>query len=144
MYTMNYIFFLILTTYAMTITGQNLHVSDIQGTWELDWSQGGFFPNDDLIFKKSDASSGQYLFEFKEDFTFVQKLSAEDIGECPVGAFILEKGSWHLQDGKLTLTLVGVKIADYNFEYEMVYRPQMEGEVLKLSLLSISRNIETK
>ncbi len=128
----------------MDSNAQTLTASQLQGTWELDWIEGGFFPEDTLIFKKSTRVSGQYVFHFENNNVMTQKLSDGEIGECPVGVFILKRGTWKLKDGHLTLTLKGDKIADYQFDYEIVYLPKIKGAILELEVVKVSKRKETQ
>lgn len=116
------------------------------GSWELDWITGGFFPHDDLIFKKSDAKEGQYIFHFDSGGILSQNIGVEGMGECPVGTFILEKGTWRWddEDGYLILALKGNKIADYRFDYVISYVPELAEGALKLGLAEVSRMKQTK
>ncbi|MFK7813068.1 MAG: hypothetical protein AB8B59_11275 [Maribacter sp.] len=141
---MKHIIFLILTTAAMNIHAQELKKANFEGTWELDWIHSGFFPNDDLIFKKSDSSGGQYIFSFEKDGILSQKLGAEGLGECPVGFFTLEKGTWQFAEDAMTLNLKGEKIADYFYDYTIVYSPKLDGELLKLTVITIVKSEENK
>ena len=136
------LFFLVFGT--QITMAQNITKKSITGTWELDWVYGGFFPYEDLIFKKSDASGGQYIFSFENNGTLTQKLSGDELGECPVGAFIVEKGSWSLEEGFITISLKGYKIADYKFDYEIVYVPKLEGENLNLKVVEVSKSKQDK
>ena len=139
------LYFLLLFVFAIQITmAQNSTKETILGTWELDWVQGGFFPNEDLIFKKSDASEGQYIFSFESNGTLIQKLSGDELAECPVGAFIVEKGSWSLQEDLVNIKLKGDKIADYKFDYEIVYNLKLEGEYLNLKVVEVSKSKQYK
>ncbi|WP_010519350.1 hypothetical protein [Croceivirga radicis] len=132
------VFLNLILVFGQTQTNQN-----VLGKYRLNWIASGFFPADDLLFEKT-AEDGQYVFEFKEDGSFVQHLTAETFGECPVGVFVLEKGFWNLEKGKLSLKMKGEKLADYTFEYEIVYQIKKEKGKLRLLVDKILTNKEVK
>lgn len=135
---------LLLTLVVTQMNAQEIKKTDITGVWELDWVFSGFFPNDDVDFKKAEGKTGQYIFNFEKGGTISQDLGVEGIGECPVGFFTLTKGSWNLRNGNLTLRLKGDKIADYNYDYVLVYTPKLENDILKLTLVEVLKKKETK
>lgn len=135
---------LIFTLLAHMLTAQKITNMDIQGYWKLNWVDGGFFPSDDLIFEKSNNTYGQYFFHFEKGGGLSQDLSQEGMGECPVGVFVLKKGTWRWDKEFLILTLKGEKIADYTFDYEIVYLPKLEDNILKLGLVEVSKNVQSR
>ncbi len=133
---------LVLTSIAMN--AQKFNASSLLGSWRLNWVKAGFFPNDDLLFEKADGFKGQYIFRFEKDGNLKQLLTDAELDDCPVGVFVVEKGSWSFSEGYLTLVLKGAKIADYDFDYEIVYSPKKELNILKLLLVEVSRDERAK
>ena len=135
---------LILTFLTLGMNAQMIDDHVLIGSWELNWVDGGFFPNDNVLFEKTNAKDGQFIFHFEEGGVFSQHIRPDEMNDCMVGMFTLKNGTWALHKGVLTLCLKGDKIADYAYDYEIAYRPRLEGELLTLEVDEVRRNIQTQ
>lgn len=114
------------------------------GDWNLNWVKAGFFPKDNLLFEKVEDQKGQYVFRFKDDGSLQQLLTPEELSDCPVGVFVMDKGSWLLEGNTLRLKFKGSKIADYEFDYEIKYAPSFSDGTMSLKVVEVVRQTEIK
>ncbi|XLS29028.1 hypothetical protein ACJD0Z_17745 [Flavobacteriaceae bacterium M23B6Z8] len=132
------IFSLLLTIMALgNLNAQKLN-TEITGKWELNWAESGFFPEQDLLFERTNKDLSDYIFDFQKDGTVVH-FNALSI-ECPVGMFTLKEGSWKIENNLLTLELKGEKIADYWYWWIIRYKVEAYKDQLWLEVDAILKN----
>ena len=93
------------------IQSQELNEDSFIGNWELNWSESGFFPENDLLLESTTKELSDYIFKFTKN-GHIEHKNNSDV-ECPVGVFTMRDGNWNFNNGFLTLELRGEKIADF-------------------------------
>lgn len=109
----------------------------IIGKWRLDWIHSGFFPQQDLLFERTDAELTDYIFQFNADGTISYRHAIE---ECPVGVLTVKDGHWTYANGLLRLELRGLKIADCWYWWTVDYRVEFRDGKMLLRVDTVIRN----
>lgn len=114
------------------------HTKEIIGNWTLN---DGWFPKQDLKFKKNRRDDDYMTFKFNPDGVIEYLHKSQ--GNCPVGEFTLKDGNWKIEDSKLTIQIRGLKISDYWYWYIIKYNiRKIDNQVLELKVAEIIKERE--
>ena len=125
----------ILLTNVQNINNNKALISstEIVNSWLL---KDGWFPEQDLIFIRTDKETDEMVFNFRKDGK-IEYLN-KDFGDCPVGEFTMKDGKWTKDGQKLTLELRGLKISDYWYWWIIQYNiKELTTDKLKLEIVKV-------
>lgn len=134
---MKKVIYILTTLMTIAAQGQEVDTNGLIGKWKLNWSESGFFPEENLLFESTTEDLSDYIFEFKKSGNIFYQYN---LGECPVGVFTMKDGNWRFENGLLTLELRGEKIADYWYWWVVRYSVEMNGKTMFLKVDEIIKN----
>jgi len=101
---------------------QTVNKKDLFSNWAL---RKGWFGDNELFLEKLDTTKLEgvsFVFKFHSDHTITIYVNIpKGVGACGNGAFYLDKGTWELNNNKITFDLKGGHVLQDEFHYKMIY-----------------------